>query len=76
MTVPAERADGEDSANPSKPAGRSATSAELDAIFGEVLPDITADERDPGRGDPARSDHRESGYSEQWYRENRPPHHE
>ncbi len=76
MTVPAERTDGEDSANPSKPAGSPATSAELDAIFGNVLPDITADERDPGPGDPARSDHRESGYSEQWYRENRPPHHE
>lgn len=38
----------------------------LDEIFGNVLPDTTADERDPS-GD--------GGYSEQWYRENRPPHH-
>ena len=38
----------------------------LDEIFGDVLPETTGDERDPG-GD--------AGYSEQWYRENRPPHH-
>lgn len=38
----------------------------LDEIFGEVLPDTTADERDPAGN---------SGYDEQWYRENRPPHH-
>lgn len=38
----------------------------LDEIFGDVLPDTTADERDPsGSG----------GYDEHWYRENRPPHH-
>ena len=39
----------------------------LDAIFGEVLPDTTSDERDPD----ARNQDRES-----WYRENRPPHHD
>ena len=38
----------------------------LDEIFGQVLPDTTADERDPAGN---------SGYDEQWYRENRPPHH-
>ncbi|GAA5161253.1 MULTISPECIES: hypothetical protein [Amycolatopsis] len=39
----------------------------LDAVFGEVLPETTTDERDP---DP-RGDDRET-----WYRENRPPHHD
>jgi hypothetical protein len=40
---------------------------ELDAIFGDVLPDTTSDER-----------HTESsgGDREAWYRENRPPHHD
>lgn len=38
-------------------------------IFGDVLPDVTGDERDPHeREDAGRS-------SEAWYRENRPPHH-
>jgi hypothetical protein len=36
--------------------------------FGDVLPDTTADERDP---ESARRDDDES-----WYRENRPPHHD
>ena len=49
------------------PAGRPAVDRRLlDEIFGDVLPDTTADERDPS-GD--------RGYSEQWYRDNRPPHH-
>ena len=39
----------------------------LDAIFGEVLPETTADERDPETGNHDR---------ESWYRENRPPHHD
>lgn len=39
----------------------------LDEVFGEVLPETTADEREPGQdgGDP-----------DTWYLENRPPHHE
>ncbi|MCP2168709.1 hypothetical protein [Goodfellowiella coeruleoviolacea] len=36
-------------------------------VFGDVLPDTTRDERDPGEQTPDR---------EAWYRENRPPHHE
>ena len=36
----------------------------LDEIFGDVLPDLTGDERGPGR---PPDDH--------WYLENRPPHH-
>ncbi|GAA1198450.1 hypothetical protein [Prauserella alba] len=36
-------------------------------VFGEVLPETTADERDQRRG-PATS--------EGWYLENRPPHHD
>ena len=40
----------------------------LDAVFGDVLPDVTADERgpDPRSGKPGDDD---------WYLENRPPHH-
>jgi len=38
----------------------------LDAIFGEVLPETTTDERDPET--PPRDE-------DAWYRENRPPHH-
>jgi hypothetical protein len=39
----------------------------LDEIFGDVLPDTTSDEREPGGSDGAGS--------EEWYRANRPPHH-
>ncbi len=39
----------------------------LDEIFGDVLPDITADESEPGST---------SGFTDGWYRENRPPHHD
>ncbi|HET6503351.1 MAG TPA: hypothetical protein VFG87_21590 [Amycolatopsis sp.] len=39
----------------------------LDAVFGEVLPDTTSDEREAG----AAVENRDS-----WYRENRPPHHD
>jgi len=38
-------------------------------VFGEVLPDPTADER--GEDDADRDADRE-----RWYRENRPPHHD
>lgn len=36
-------------------------------VFGDVLPDTTADEREPERPSADQDD---------WYRENRPPHHE
>ena len=39
----------------------------LDEIFGEILPTVTSDERDPEPADGADR--------ERWYRENRPPHH-
>ncbi|HEY5117366.1 MAG TPA: hypothetical protein VIJ00_17730 [Nakamurella sp.] len=39
----------------------------LDEVFGETLPTITSDERDPEPADGAER--------ERWYRENRPPHH-
>jgi hypothetical protein len=39
----------------------------LDRVFGEILPTITGDERDPEPADDAER--------ERWYRENRPPHH-
>jgi hypothetical protein len=40
---------------------------ELDAVFGEVLPDTTSDERDPEPSGRER---------DSWYEENRPPHHD
>lgn len=40
----------------------------LDDIFGDVLPETTADERDwPAEG---------SAEQESWYERNRPPHHD
>jgi hypothetical protein len=39
----------------------------LDEVFGEILPTVTGDERDPEPADEAER--------ERWYRENRPPHH-
>lgn len=39
----------------------------LDAVFGEVLPETTSDERDP----PAAPES-----TDRWYQENRPPHHD
>jgi len=39
----------------------------LDEVFGDALPTVTSDERDPDPADGAERD--------RWYRENRPPHH-
>ncbi len=39
----------------------------LDEVFGDTLPTVTSDERDPEPADGAERD--------RWYRENRPPHH-
>jgi hypothetical protein len=39
----------------------------IDEIFGDVLPDTTKDERDPGP-DPGKHD-------DDWYLSNKPPHH-
>ncbi|WP_181188242.1 hypothetical protein [Actinopolyspora mortivallis] len=38
---------------------------DIDEIFGEILPETTGDEREPGEGTDRDA----------WYRENRPPHH-
>ena len=40
----------------------------LDAVFGEVLPETTSDERDPGADDRADA-------SEAWLKAQVPPHH-
>jgi hypothetical protein len=40
----------------------------LDEVFGDVLPDTTADERDP--------EPRERDAADDWYERNRPPHHD
>lgn len=46
----------------------------LDAIFGDVFPDTTSDERDPGARGGDRGDGEESP-SDTWLREQVPPHH-
>lgn len=60
MRVSAERR------TPETPAQRR---ARLDAVFGDVLPDTTRDERDPGEG----RDEAERG--DAWLRAQVPPHH-
>jgi hypothetical protein len=40
---------------------------ELDAVFGDVLPETTSDERDT---EASQHD------ADSWYQENRPPHHD
>jgi len=40
---------------------------DLDEVFGNVLPDTTRDERDPGEPE---------SIEESWYERNRPPHHD
>jgi len=52
------------------PAGDHPDRRTLDRVFGDVLPETTADERDPG-GAPDRGDRER----DRWYEENRPPHH-
>jgi hypothetical protein len=55
--------------HPSEPAVAAADRRRLDEIFGDVLPDVTSDERDrPGASGGAADDDR-------WYLDNRPPHH-
>jgi hypothetical protein len=47
----------------------------LDEVFGEVLPETTADERDSDRQPDARSADPEHADRDTWLRSNRPPHH-
>jgi len=49
-------------------ADQAARRRRLDGIFGEVLPEVTGDERNPEHA-PESSD------ADRWYLENRPPHH-
>jgi hypothetical protein len=53
--------------NPDRASAEDRDRRRLDAVFGEVLPETTSDERDtraPGRE------------RDTWFEENRPPHHE
>ncbi|MFC3451349.1 hypothetical protein [Amycolatopsis speibonae] len=52
---------------PEAEAFSSETQRRVDEIFGDVLPDTTSDEREPGQRAPD---------SDSWYLENRPPHHD
>lgn len=55
---------------PTGPGSRSAKSRRRPSVadvFGDVLPDVTSDERTPESGEPLGDD---------WYQDNRPPHHD
>jgi hypothetical protein len=62
---PTERRDGGPRSEPSCASAELARSRRMAEVFGEVLPEDTADDR-PDRG---------RGGDERWYLENRPPHH-
>ncbi len=64
------------SSEPSGPAGSNEPTGtapvdrrRIDEIFGDVLPDVTGDERDAPRAFDAAAD------DDRWYLDNRPPHH-
>jgi hypothetical protein len=59
---PRDPAGAADEPPPAWPRGR-----DLDAIFGDVLPSTTSDEREPERPDAD---------GDAWYERNRPPHHD
>ncbi|RSM81384.1 hypothetical protein DL991_07535 [Amycolatopsis sp. WAC 01375] len=52
---------------PAATASRAEKQRRVDEIFGDVLPDTTSDEREPGQRPPD---------SDSWFLENRPPHHD
>jgi hypothetical protein len=52
---------------PSKAARPPGGRPSLDDVFGDVLPDVTDDERAPESG---------VANADAWYQENRPPHHD
>lgn len=69
MNVPAEPSADHSSAAPGPAGATPADRRRIDEIFGDVLPDVTGDERDLRRpADRDRDDDR-------WYLDNRPPHH-
>ena len=61
----ADHASGDAESSPTAGTNDAQRRRRLDEIFGDVLPDLTGDERGTGR--PPDVDH--------WYLENRPPHH-
>jgi hypothetical protein len=64
MNLPAEAAPDHASDDGGSPGAEAARRRRLDEIFGDVLPEVTGDER---RGaDPDR---------DRWFQDNRPPHH-
>jgi len=60
------REPGDQGSPPRPPAGRRPKPPTTD-VFGDVLPDVTSDERMP----ESRSD-----LTDSWYEDNRPPHHD
>ncbi|HEX3588887.1 MAG TPA: hypothetical protein VHV74_04580 [Pseudonocardiaceae bacterium] len=53
---------------PTRPAGPSRRKRpSIEDVFGDVLPEVTSDERTPESGKPD---------SDTWYEDNRPPHHD
>jgi hypothetical protein len=57
----------DESAAPQPPALADPVRRRLDEIFGEVLPEVTRDEKADAPDEPATGD--------EWLRANRPPHH-
>ncbi|CAA9362439.1 MAG: hypothetical protein AVDCRST_MAG34-2597 [uncultured Nocardioidaceae bacterium] len=46
-----------------------------DEVFGEVLPEATADDREPGRPEDAATGDGSDTAADAWLRDNVPPHH-
>lgn len=67
MNVPAEPPADHSPVAPGRPGATPADRRRIDEIFGDVLPDITGDERDRPRATDRDDD--------RWYLDNRPPHH-
>ena len=56
-------------ASPADPSAETERKRRLAKVFGDVLPDGTADDRPESWGDPG------SGSTDEWYRSEVPPHH-
>lgn len=69
MNLPGRPAPDHSSESPEPPVTTATDRRRIDEIFGDVLPDVTGDERDVRQAsDRAAEDDR-------WYLDNRPPHH-
>lgn len=56
-----------------EPESAAARRRRLAEVFGDVLPETTRDEREPGSGDPSDPD--DTSESDRWLTSQVPPHH-